>query len=424
MQKEDRKRFVNLALRSAIIFVVVVAGAFGISRFFLADFSDRLLSTTLADATRDTEEMGRFLAERLSEGFITPNDRARVREIYDKYGFIYLVAADKNGGVVFSMGEKEALELGKKRESGIFPVILDGTEGRFHVYDIAVGMPGGRFLHAGIPQEGLTPELADVTDTAGDLLRILFALALGLIAVAVTYSIVMLRRVRTLSTEIERQRRLAYLGEIAGSLAHEIRNPLNTINMNIQLLDEQLPETDENSSAKLSRIRNEVGRLDGILTSFLRFARPPRLSITKVDLREFIEKLAEFFGPEVERAGIKLILNIAEDLPSVSGDPEMLRQLFLNLLLNARDATPVGGAITITAWKSARRAHISVADTGCGIQKDMLEKIFEPYITTKPHGTGVGLAIVRRIVMDHGGSIRVESEPGKGTTFTVSILRR
>jgi signal transduction histidine kinase len=233
----------------------------------------------------------------------------------------------------------------------------------------------------------------------------------------------MFRKMKVLRSEVERQRRLAYLGEIAGNLAHEIRNPLNTINMNIQLLDEKLSSADEKTREKLSRIRSEIIRLDGILTSFLKFARPPRLAIEKVDITEVLSKLIEFFGPEVENAGQHLRLDIREEIPPIRGDPEQLRQLFLNLLLNARDASSGSGEIIISAHKTARRVHVSVSDSGCGIEKNQLERIFEPYITNRDKGTGIGLAIVRRVAMDHNGSIRVESTVGKGTTFTVSLPR-
>jgi len=414
----------KLALRSALIFLIVVVAAFVISSFFLADFSDTLLEATLSDAMTDTREMGELITERLREGFISPTDRAKISRTMDKYGFIYLVASNRDGGVVFNMGLKEAMVFAKYDDIGIYPRVITGKGLRIPVYDVSVRMADGRYLHAGIPQEGLTPELAKVTDSAGDMLRILFALALGLISVAVTYSVVMLRRVKVLRGEMERQSRLVYLGEIAGSLAHEIRNPLNTINMNIQLLDEQLADSDERTSSKIRRVRNEIIRLDGILTSFLRFARPPKLSIRKVNLSELLTKIMDFFSPEVEGAGIHLQIDLAEDLPTIHGDPEQLRQLFLNLLLNARDATEKDGSMKITAWKTPRRVHIAVSDTGCGIEKKELGKIFEPYVTSKENGTGVGLAIVRRIVMDHAGSIRVESEVGKGTTFTVSLPRK
>lgn len=424
MRREDRKRFLALAIRAAIIFLIVVASAYIISKFFLSDFSNTLLEATLSEALTDTREMGELISDRLNQGFISPNDRARISRTMEKYGFIYLVAADRDGGVVFNMGLKEAKAFSKFDDVGIYPRVLTGTNIRIPVYDIVVMMPDNRYLHAGIPQEGLTPELAKVTDSAGNLLGILFALAIGLISVAITYSIVMLRRVKFLRGEMERQSRLVYLGEIAGSLAHEIRNPLNTINMNVQLLEEQLSDKDDAVVKKIHRVRNEVIRLDGILTSFLRFARPPKLSLKKVDVRELITKIEEFFGPEVEGAGIHLEVHMEEDLPPVHGDPEQLRQLFLNLLLNARDATPEGGNIRISVWRTPRRVHIAVEDTGCGIDKKNLDKIFEPYVTSKEKGTGVGLAIVRRIVMDHGGSIRVESTVGTGTTFTVSLPRR
>ncbi len=424
MRRSDRKKFVALTLISVLIFILVVGAAYAISRLFLADFSNTLLEATLADALTDTREMGKLISNRLGEGFISPTDRARISMTMEKYGFIYIVAADKDGGVVFNMGLKEAKSFSEFGETGIIPRVLLGPGFRIPVYDVVVGMPGRRTLHAGIPQEGLTPELANVTDRAGDMLRLLFALALGLISIAITYSVVMLQRVKVLRGEMERQSRLVYLGEIAGSLAHEIRNPLNTINMNIQLLDEQMGSPDEKIKKKIRRVRNEVIRLDGILTSFLRFARPPKLSMKHIAPGEFLTKIAEFFGPEVERAGIHLKLELPGDLPTIHGDNEQLRQLFLNLLLNARDATQTGGKITISAWKTTRRVHVSISDTGCGIEKKDLEEVFEPYVTSKEEGTGVGLAIVRRIAMDHGGSIRVESKVGEGTTFTVSLPRK
>ncbi len=424
MRREDRKKFLALAIRVALVFLIVMAAAFIISQFFLSDFSNTLLEATLSDALADTREMGEFIADRLNQGFISPTDRARISQTMEKYGFIYIVASDKDGGVVFNMGLKEAKAFSEFQEIGIFPRVLTGPNFRVPVYDAVVPMPDNRYLHAGIPQEGLTPELAKVTDSAGRVLAILFALALGLISVGVTYAIVMLRRVKFLRGEMERQSRLVYLGEIAGSLAHEIRNPLNTINMNIQLLEEQMGQTDENAAKKIHRVRNEVIRLDSILTSFLRFARPPKLSPKKVDVKDLLTRIEDFFGPEVEGAGIHLEVDIEEDMPPVNGDPEQLRQLFLNLLLNARDATAKGGKIRISAWKTTRRVHVAVEDNGCGIEKKELEKIFEPYKTSKEHGTGVGLAIVRRIVMDHGGSIRVESTVGQGTTFTVSLPKR
>ncbi|HHS50810.1 MAG TPA: GHKL domain-containing protein [candidate division Zixibacteria bacterium] len=423
MIPEDRKRVIHLAMRTAVMFVAVVAGGYGISQFYLSDFSEKLLEATLNDALIDTRELGDFIAERLAEGFISPNDRARIRTIMEKYGFIYIVAADADGGVVFNMGIPQALALGKIQDKGIQPLVLTGPGVRIPVYDIAVGMPGGRVLHAGIPQEGLTPELAEVTDRAGNLLRVLFALALGAIAVAIAYGGFMVRRVRRLRQEIERQSRLAYLGEIAGSLAHEIRNPLNTINMNIQLLDEKLGGEDEKTRLKLSRVRSEVMRLDSILTSFLRFARPPKLNLAKMDIVDALTRLAEFVGPEFESAGMRIRIDVKEEIPEIRGDAEQLRQLFLNLLLNARDACQSGDDIVVSISKTSRRVHVAIIDEGCGIEKKQMERIFEPYTTNKETGTGVGLAIVRRVAMDHGGSVRVESKPGVGTTFTVSLPR-
>jgi len=425
MRSSQRNKFLFTTLRTFFIFILVAAAAFAISSFFLSDFSKKLLSATVSDARKEAGQLGDFIADRLAEGFISPNDRARIRERGDKYGFIYIVAADSDGGVVFSMGIQEAIVLGKLQQRGIFPMDLQVQGGIIPVYDIAVGMPGGRILHAGIPQGGLAPELATVTDEAGGLLRLLFALALGLISVAVAYAVIMVQRVKNLRSQVEHQRRLAYLGEIAGSLAHEIRNPLNTINMNIQLLEEMLGKTaDDKTKLKLTRVKNEIIRLDGILTSFLRFARPPKLSVRQIDTQEFLNRIYDFVAPEIQGKGIVLELDIPEDLPPIHGDPEQLKQLFLNLLLNARDATRSGGKISIKASRTSRRIHVAISDTGEGIEEKQFEDIFEPYVTNKAEGTGVGLAIVKRIAMEHSGSVRVESEIGKGTTFTVSIPRK
>ena len=220
--------------------------------------------------------------------------------------------------------------------------------------------------------------------------------------------------------------RLAALGEMAAGLAHEIRNPLGAIKGAAQLLvgPDGKPVTGQDVPEFLSIIVEEVNRLNRVVTQFLDYARPYKGEAAEIDLNEVVRKTAQL----LENQG-KVVLQLAEVLPRVRGDAEQLRQVFLNLGLNALEAMNGGGTLTIgTGRRPFRRrgdagafVEVRFHDTGPGIPREQMKNLFIPFFTTKEKGTGLGLPISQRIVTQHGGVIEVRSERGKGTTFTVSL---
>jgi len=242
-----------------------------------------------------------------------------------------------------------------------------------------------------------------------------------IIVFSLAYTLWLLKRVGQLESEVERKNRLAYLGEVASGLAHEIRNPLNTIDMNLQLIEEEMKETDERFRKRFKRVKDELERLDAILSGFLRFTRPPKLSVKRTDINELVNKTVRFFQPECISKGVTIELSLADGLPKIFLDSKQVEQMLLNLLSNARDATQRGGKIRVSTQRTRQGVRLVVEDTGCGIPKEKLADIFKPYFTTKQGGTGIGLSIVKRIAEEHSAKIQIESTPGKGTKFVVEF---
>ncbi len=224
--------------------------------------------------------------------------------------------------------------------------------------------------------------------------------------------------------ELRRAERLAAVGRISAQITHEIRNPLNAIGLNAELLAEELGETAEpprEAIELVQAISREVDRLNGVAEEYLRFARPPRPQVARHDVDEILSGLLDFLGPEMEAAGVSVRRDLPGGLPAVRGDEGALRAVFLNLLRNAREAMPRGGTIGVRTREAEGTVEVEVADTGGGIPPGDLTRIFEPFYSTKERGTGLGLAFTQQVVREHGGSIRCESGVGKGTTFTVRL---
>jgi two-component system sensor histidine kinase HydH len=213
---------------------------------------------------------------------------------------------------------------------------------------------------------------------------------------------------------IRRSERLAALGQLSAGLAHELRNPLASIRGSADLLARSSSNADPMVRELAGIISSEVERTNSLVTRFLDFARPlePRRALT--DVTGVIDKAAE-------RAKVELIREYSPSLPLLPIDAELMGQVFLNLLSNAAQASPPGSPITVRTREVAEQAEISVIDHGCGIPPDTIETIFNPFVTTKQDGVGLGLAIVAKIVDGHGGKMAVDSQPGKGSTFQVFL---
>ncbi len=223
--------------------------------------------------------------------------------------------------------------------------------------------------------------------------------------------------------------RIAELSELAGGLAHELRNPLSTIMVNLQLLSEDLrdqesPDSDTVRRAllKVDVVRREAQRLRRLLDDFLQMAGPCRLETKPVDLNRLVEHLVEFFSPQATAAKVRLRVDYADTPLTCLLDEHLVEQAVLNLLINAQQAMPDGGEIIIRTWRDGERAAaIEVSDTGPGLSAAERTKVFKPFYSTKVGGTGLGLSTAQRIVGEHGGRIDLHSEPGRGTSFTIRL---
>lgn len=261
-------------------------------------------------------------------------------------------------------------------------------------------------------------------------LLILAASSLGLLAVGgVGMHFVFLgqarhhERVRALERALTRQERLAALGHLAAGVAHEVRNPLNAIGMGIQRLQGEFSpvEGEEEFRHLCTVIRGEVGRINDIVQEFLQLARVPALQREPIAVATLLYDVASLMEAEASVHEVHLTLRVPEQLPALAVDPQQLKQALINLLLNAIQATPSGGVVQLTAAIEGDALRIDVIDSGSGIAPDMLERIFDPYFTTKPLGTGLGLPIALRIIEVHGGTLDVSSALGRGTTVEVRL---
>jgi signal transduction histidine kinase len=222
-------------------------------------------------------------------------------------------------------------------------------------------------------------------------------------------------------SELEDARRLAALGQFAAAIAHDIRTPLTSISLNVQILRQKLQLSDDDRE-HLDIALEELARLDKSVAEILDFAKPVKLAPQSIDVAELIETTARGLTPVLSEKGVKLECVPPAELPSVQGDPQRLRQVLVNLVGNAAEASTPGTHVTVRA-KPADGTHVAieVEDRGRGINADDLPRIFEPFFTTRPDGTGLGLAICHKVVRAHGGELQVRSIVGEGSTFTILL---
>ncbi|HEU4385466.1 MAG TPA: ATP-binding protein [Anaeromyxobacteraceae bacterium] len=223
-------------------------------------------------------------------------------------------------------------------------------------------------------------------------------------------------------SELLRAERLAAVGRIASQITHEIRNPLNAISLNAELLAEELgPGAAGEAPALLRAIGREIDRLNAVVEEYLRFARLPKPQKAREDLNEILSGLLDFIAPEMAAALVEVRRDLGPDLPPVMADEGQLRSAFLNLLRNAREATPGGGVVTVSTRSAEGGVEAEVRDTGAGIPEEVLPRIFDPFYSTKERGTGLGLAFALQVAEEHGGSLRCQSRPGQGTVFVLRL---
>lgn len=236
-----------------------------------------------------------------------------------------------------------------------------------------------------------------------------------------------LETARELENKLRQAEKSAVVGRLGSAIAHEIRNPLNYINLTLDHLRAKFMPDDSGKREIFERLtaqlKTEVERINQQIANFLRYSRPLTLHLYPTDIRRVVEDSMRLVEGQAGEQGVEIALNADEDLPPVRGDAETLRSVFNNLFINAVQSMPAGGRLEINLNEEDNFVRIEVKDTGSGIEAENVDKIFEPYFSTKETGTGLGLAIVKKIIDDHSGSIEVASKLKEGTVFIVKLQK-
>jgi PAS domain S-box-containing protein len=226
----------------------------------------------------------------------------------------------------------------------------------------------------------------------------------------------------SINTQLQVSERLAALGRITAGVAHEVKNPLNSMRLWLENLKETLPAEQEPGAQQAVQVLDkEIDRLDTVVKRFLDFTRPIEVKLEATDLAELLREVMSISKPQFQKAGVEAEELIGNGIPEVWADRDLLKQAVLNLILNAVEAMPSGGELRVELARRGEMAEISVSDTGKGIPPEQQQKIFQLFFTTRPGGSGIGLATTFRIVQLHNGSIDFHSEAGRGTTFRIEL---
>ncbi|MBW7898960.1 MAG: two-component sensor histidine kinase [Candidatus Brocadia sapporoensis] len=232
-------------------------------------------------------------------------------------------------------------------------------------------------------------------------------------------------KTRELEKRAMHSERLAFVGTLAGGLAHEIKNPLSTFSINLQLLMEDVQnlkgENNKKVYTRIQALQREVQRLEEILNDFLKYAKGQKLTLEDCNINEVVDEVVDFITPEIKQKKILILKSYDAHLPPCRLDINLVKQAILNVVINAEQAMEHGGELMIRTSGNKKYIQIDVTDTGTGISKDILDKIFQVYYSTKKTGTGLGLPTAKRIIEEHKGTISVQSEENKGSNFSIKL---
>ncbi len=222
----------------------------------------------------------------------------------------------------------------------------------------------------------------------------------------------------------EHVKQIEELSKLTGELAHEIKNPLSTIKVNLKLISEELAESDHKfarSLRKIAVVRKEADRLEQILDGLLRYVDKTDLQLATVDINSLVSDMVDFYSPQAYSHSITIRQGLYNQPLICKIDADMLKQAILNLFINARQAMDTGGELMVRTDRRKTEAVIQISDTGSGIAPDKLPRIFDAYYSSRPHGSGLGLPTAKKVAEAHNGSITVDSALGKGTLFTIKL---
>jgi signal transduction histidine kinase len=247
---------------------------------------------------------------------------------------------------------------------------------------------------------------------------------IGELSRSFNYMVERLRDDRDLKERLRTAEHLASVGQFAKSIAHEIKNPLNFISLSIDHMREIYrpadPAKTESFDSLVLNIKGEIQRISRFAESFLEYGKPFELRRRKMSLDIIVDSVLELAMAKAQQGNISIVREY-DRLPEISLDPEFIRTCLYNIVLNAFEAMPRGGTLTIRSERSTERLSLSFADSGVGVEKDKLDKVFEPFFTTKSRGLGLGLALTRKVIEEHGGKVQFDSIPGKGSNVTLQF---
>lgn len=436
--------WLGVAILAFGMFVLLDLGLFGWLLF--RSLSEREVERVLLETRTEAEGLARQIAERAKgrdedlytavafvreiqsyiDDVMTEREVVETVEIRDNEGKLVF----RNVTQQFLEGPKSGLEIVPSGERGVPREEQLTRRESFDLgdptYDLEVPIGELGFLHIGISRGELQRRIGvlrqDLIQKAG-LIGLLTLLTLALAYLIIWF---LWRRAHRLEKQAGETERMAYIGTLASGLAHEIRNPLNSLNLNMQLLEEEMSHAGEVQSLGrlMSITRGEIGRLERLVTDFLRYARPQHLCLENLNPGILLRHCHQVLEGEIEAAGASLVIEDRTGDRLVAVDSAQMGQLLINLVQNALRATEGMGrspVIKMCAAVVGNEVVIEVQDNGSGMTGEAKEKIFDLFYSTRKGGTGLGLAIVERIARAHGGELEVDSEVGKGTTIRLIL---
>ncbi len=438
-------RRLAIGLAALLVFILLDIGLFGWLIF--RSLSEREIRQVLLETQAEAES----LAEQIAEGAVRQGGdlytvvaverevRTYVDSVLAQRDLIQnFEIRDREGVLVYSGSREDRIPLGDDEATQILeggelgPRIERTVEERPFTFDTAMpselDVPIGElgFLRVSLSRGELERR---VSELRSNLVRNTTGIALmTLLVLCLAYGIVwrLWRRGRRLERQAVEAERMAYVGTLASGLAHEIRNPLNSLNLNMQLLEEEMDGSvaDPSRSRLLNMTRDEIGRLERLVTDFLTYARPPGLEPDEVLAPELLERCRDLLQVEAARRGARIAIEDATDGARVRVDPSQLGQLFINLVQNGMAASHEAGRpprVTLRALARGGSVVFEVSDNGIGVPAEEREKIFDLFYSSRKGGTGLGLAIVKRIAQAHEAGLEVDSAPGEGTTVRLVL---
>lgn len=291
-----------------------------------------------------------------------------------------------------------------------------------------IGVSAGQVI-VGVAPQPVMEEINQLRNELRTKIIVAAALAVSVLIAGFFYVLHLLKKTRALEHSRQSAARASYVGLLASGLAHEIRNPLNAMNMNLQMLEEELQAIggfpDREYEELLDSTKSEIKRLEGLVNNFLAYARPGRPQFKSTDLNEVVATVVKFLENDFKQSGVGLASDLQPMLPNADLDERQFKQALMNLLVNARQVLESGGNVEVrTRAASNGQIIVEVEDDGPGIPAASRERIFEVFYSSRGGGTGLGLPIARQIVERHGGSIDLETTEGEGTRFTIRLPRR